>query len=516
MSEFPDQKGWLRVALILAAVKLALHLAVAAHFGPRHGYGFFVDEFYYMDAARHLAWGYVDFPPMAAVMARVALALGGSLFAVRLVPAVCGALLVLVTGALAKEFGAGRLGVGIACGGVIAAPLYLFEDSYLSMNALEPVLWVLMAWLVVRIIRGADPRWWMAVGAIAGVSLLNKYTALPFIFGLLLGMALRPEKTFLRSRWFAAGVGIAFIIALPNFLWQWQRGWPFLAYVAGTRAAGYNIVAEPLTYLGQWWLTLGILTTIYWLGGLLWLALGPSAKDLRALAVAVVFTAVFVVATGGKHYYAAPAFPILFAAGGAMRDLWLRRGAKSPWWRIEPWVLCGLGAVLMAPFALPAFTFQFEEELMRRLPPRDLELEKRAQPRIYPQFGRMVGWPEMARAVLDAYNALPPEQQARTAVYTSDYARAGAIGYYRGPDKAPLVLTGMQNYFYWGTQGFHGDSLLLVGPPPPVLLEQCGQVRQVGVIDNTYAMPDDNGPILLCSGLKQPLERIWPTLRRWE
>src|SRR5712692_4465540 len=75
-----------RLALALASAKFLLH-AVTSFWH----YGYFRDELYYLDAGRHLAFGYVDMAPLVAVYARIALFLGGSLPALRFLPALAGA-----------------------------------------------------------------------------------------------------------------------------------------------------------------------------------------------------------------------------------------------------------------------------------------------------------------------------------------------------------------------------------------------------------------------------------------
>ncbi len=515
MNAEEPRSNWLRVALGFAALKLALHLAVAGYFTPHYGYGFFTDEFYYLDCGRRLAWGYVDQPPLVAVLAKLALLLGGSLFAVRLVPAVCGALMVLLTGMVARETGARATGVAVACACVFAAPVYLFEDSYLSMNALEPVLWLAIAWLVLRLFKSGDRRLWVAIGVAVGVALLNKYTAAPFVLALLVGILLTPERALLRSRWFAVGVLVAAAVVLPNVVWQWRHGWAFLVFLAGKTSSGVNLRSGPLQFFFQQDLALGFLTVGYCVGGLLWLLFGPSARRFRALGWAYVFTAALLLLSGGKHYYLEPAGAMLFAAGGTVHDLFVERTRRRPAWVLAPVALCLVSFVMIAPFSLPAFPLEYEQRLAQRWSDRRMLLENHPEAKIYPHFAEMMGWPEMAQAVSRAYLSLPPEQQARTAVYAWSYSRAGALDYYRAQYPVRLVLSGHVNYFLWGTQGFHGDSLLVVGPMPNALAPECSELREVGRVYNQWAMPDTAGPILLCSGLKRPLSEIWPQLRRW-
>ena len=136
------------IVLILASIKLFLHLAVAGN------YGIFVDELYFFACGEHLAWGYVDMPPLTAVQAWAARGLfGDSLYGLHLFPALAGALLILLVGAIARELGGGRFAQALAALAALMSPGWLAVDAYLSMNSIEQVIVAAMFWVIIRIIN---------------------------------------------------------------------------------------------------------------------------------------------------------------------------------------------------------------------------------------------------------------------------------------------------------------------------------------------------------------------------
>jgi 4-amino-4-deoxy-L-arabinose transferase-like glycosyltransferase len=194
--------GGLAVVALLAAAKLALHLATTGLFG----YGYFVDELYYLACAEHLAWGYVDMPPLfPAVTALLRALFGDSLLAVRLLPALSGAALVLMTGAIARDLGGRRFAQGIAALAVLTAPLWMLLHSIHTMNALEQLLWTASAWIVIRIVRDDRPQGWLLFGAVAGIGLLNKHSMAFFGAAVAAGLLLTPARRAFRSRWLWLG-----------------------------------------------------------------------------------------------------------------------------------------------------------------------------------------------------------------------------------------------------------------------------------------------------------------------
>src|SRR5664279_4118495 len=134
-------KSLARTATILivafAVCKLLFHLYAGRH------YGYFVDELYYLACSRHLAWGYVDQPPLIALITWIARSLlGDSLAAIRFLPAVAGAAEVALTALLARELGGSRFAQGFAALAALVAPGILASHGLLTMNAFEPLFWI--------------------------------------------------------------------------------------------------------------------------------------------------------------------------------------------------------------------------------------------------------------------------------------------------------------------------------------------------------------------------------------
>jgi len=115
---------------IMAGLKLAAHLLTSVH-----RYGYFRDELYFLDCARHLAWGYVDTAPLIAVYAKLALLMGGSLPALRIIPALAGTGLVVLSMFIAWQLGGGRFAQALTGLAILVAPAFLGGDVLLSMNA---------------------------------------------------------------------------------------------------------------------------------------------------------------------------------------------------------------------------------------------------------------------------------------------------------------------------------------------------------------------------------------------
>ena len=246
----PAKPQWLPSAGLivgsLAAVKLVVHLYAGGH------YGYFVDELYYLACADHLDWGYVDQPPLIALIAKlVRWLIGDSLPAIRLLPALAGATEVLLTGWIARELGGGRFAQGFAALTALVAPGLLAVNGFMSMNSFEPLFWLGCAYVLIRIIKTGDDKLWLWFGVLAGVGLENKHSMLIFGFALSAGLLLTAQRRLLRSPWFWTAGFIAFLIFLPNLLWNVQHHFPFLEIQANIRRSGRDVALTPPAFFAQ-------------------------------------------------------------------------------------------------------------------------------------------------------------------------------------------------------------------------------------------------------------------------
>src|ERR687894_3192943 len=209
----------------LALAKLLVHLLTNGN------YGYFRDEFYYVAAGEHLDLGYVDFPPFVAIVADVSrFLLGDSPMALRFLPALAGSLVVVLAGLMARELGGGRFAQGLAALATLVAPNFLAMGTFLSMDAFDQLFWVSATYVLLLILRRAEPRLWLLFGLTVGLGLLTKLTMLSFGFAVLVALLLTPARRHLLSPWPWISGAIAIAFLAPYVYWQIEHGWPTLEF----------------------------------------------------------------------------------------------------------------------------------------------------------------------------------------------------------------------------------------------------------------------------------------------
>ena len=493
----------------IAAAKLLVHLYAGRY------YGYFVDELYYLACSRHLGWGYVDHPPLIAVITWMArMPLGESLPAIRLLPALAGVGEVILTALIARELGGGRYAQAVAALCVLVAPGCLLANHLLTMNAFEPLFWMGCAWLLIRMIKTSNERLWIWFGVLAGFGLENKYSMAIFGAGIMAGLLLTPQRRLLASRWLWIGGAIAFLIFLPNLLWNVAHHFPFLELQANIRRSGRDVPLGPLQFFGQETLTMNPLTLPLWLGGL-WFFFGSKlGKPYRVLGWAWMFTALVIVAFSPRVYYLFPAFPLLFAGGGVVWDAWL--SGQSAWRRFAwPTLLAASGAIL-APLAIPVLppeTYVRYTQTLHLAPPA---IETHRLGPLPQLFADQFGWPEMAATVARVYNSLPEGVRQRTAIFAQNYGQAGAIDLFGREYGLPPAIAGHQNYFFWGPRDYTGESVIVMAGRQDDLDRRFASVEKVARVEHPYSMPYEHFDVFYCRGLRQPLKEIWPQVKNWD
>ena len=494
----------------IAVAKLLLQL----YAGRR--YGFFVDELYFAACSDHLAWGYVDMPPFIAVVVKVARILfGDSLSSIRFFAAVAGAGSIVLTGWLARELGGGRFAQGFAALSVLVASACLSMCHYISMNSFEPVLWTGLALVAVRIVRTGNQKLWLWAGLIAGIGLNNKYSMAFFCAGIVTGLLLTPARRVFLKSWIWIAGAIAFVLVLPNLIWNVQHHFPFLELMANIRRVGRNPVFTPLAFLGvQALLTLPVNVPV-WLGGLCWYLFGGEGKRYRVLGYAYLVVLAILFLPNGKPYYLLPVYPMLLAAGAVAFERLSARPALR-WTRAAAAVTLVVFGASGMPFSLPVLSpeaYLRYSAFMNFTPPSMVRADAGPMP---PFFADQFGWEEMTQTVARAWRAVPAEERNRTAILAADYGEAGAIDLLGRKYGLPRAISGHQNYYLWGPGGYTGESVLTMGFSRERLERYFGSIEETGVVYHPYSMAHEHFSVYHCRDPKQPLAAMWPMLKEWD
>jgi hypothetical protein len=483
-------------------------------FAPRYGY--FRDELYYLACGEHPAWGYVDQPPLIAWIAWLLQhSIGTSLYALRLLPALALAAAIWLTARLARELGGGASAQILAALLTAIMPVAAATAHLFTMNIFDFVFWTTLALLLVRIENDSSefPALWLAFGAIAGIAILNKYGVLFFLVALLAGTLATQWRRRLANPWCWAGILLAACIALPNFLWQQHRHFPFLELMANIRRSGRDVAMPPLGFFLQQLQIVNPISMLVVFAGVVWLF---RSRRYRALGIAFLLFYFMLMLMKAKNYYLAPVYPMVFAAGAVALTQWTAR-TRLRWLPAAAGVLATLAFFLMLPLLIPVLDVPHFQQYAKVTGIKFPEFEHH-RPAALPQlYADMFGWPEMVEKVAAFYNCLTPEQKRRTAIYGDNYGVAAAIDFFGPRYGLPKAIGGHQSYFFWGAHGYHNIDVINVGSHDDYTLQrECDSVRIVGYADHPLSRADENFAIYYCQGLRMDATEVWPKTKRWD
>lgn len=508
--------------LCAAFATLKLTIQVVGNIVSQHaGYGIFRDEMYYLMCGRHLAFGYVDQPPMVALQARPTDVLFGfrQMWSLRLISAIAGAAKVFLAGLLVRALGGNRRAAALAMLGVIVVGVYLGIDGYLSMNSFEPVFWSTCALALIRIVQASSAdhpaqtairNWWIVFGVSAGLGIENKDTIIFFLLAVFVALLLNAQRRVLLTRWCAVSIAVIFALALPNFLWQVHYHFPTLEWLIDVKRSGKDVHLPPLGFLKAQVLMLNPVTVLLWMSGVLWFLLARAARPYRFLGITYLIFLPMMMALNAKDYYLAPVY-VIYLAGGAVG--WLQCMGNTAWRNALGGVyalLLVLGFIITVPFSLPILPphqfIAYEQKLGFKL--QDTEVHKEAA---LPQFyADRFGWRQMVKQIAATYDALPPKERPNTGIYVGNYGEASAINLFGPKYGLPVAISGHQSYWMWGPHGYTGKEMILFNVGPISRLRQeYRSCKITGKIDDQWAMPYERGPIILCKDRAESYSSDW-------
>lgn len=497
------------IVLSLALAKFLFHLLTAGR------YGIFRDELYYLACSEHLDFGYVDQPPLIAFITWSARHLfGESLIGLRLLPAVAGAATVWLTGKLAREMGGGAFAQALAALAVMAAPIYLLLHHWLTMNAFEPLVWLGCVWCIVRAINQSEPRYWLWFGVLLGLGMENKYTSAFFALAVFVALLLTPQRRFLSNAWIWIGALCSFLIFLPNLIWLLRHDFPFLELMHNIRGTDRDVVRGPIAFIADQAMLFNPILFPLWLGGLGWLLLNRHGSRYRILGLAYALMLIAFIALKGKNYYLSAAYPMLFAAGAIAFERVTRE--RGRWSRSLYVGLIVAATCFLAPLAAPVLspeTYVHYQTAIGFEPPK---AENQPTGPLPQHFADEFGWAEMTQEVARVYNALPPEQRAKTAIFANSYGQAGAIDFFGKKYGLPKAISNHQNYWYWGPRDYSGESVIVLGSDGSGDREHFASVEAMGHTYHPYSRRDEHFEVFLCRRLNAPLPELWPKMKKWD
>lgn len=468
-----------------------------------HTYGFHQDELAFLDDGKHLAWGYVESPPFTPFLAFTALKLFGlSLFGVRLFAAIAVSLVMLLTGLITRELGGTRKVQIISAFAALTSPVLLFFASFFSYTTFDYLWWVLTAYMLIKLLKSENPRWWIGIGLVIGLGVLTKYTILVLATGIAIGIIVTPARRYLKSPWLWGGVVLSLVIFLPNVIWQIQHHFISLKFLKSIHSRDIH-EGRTAGFLPQQFDNTSIAALLFWIAGLYFYLFSPSGKRYRLIGIVYLVSFTILFLTQGRQYYAAPLYPMLIAAGAVFITSRISPLLKAILYRFT--IIVGIVMILIM---LPLGTVN--SSWWKFSASKNIQLRDE------------IGWPDLVTTVDKIYSSLSEKEKNNTGILAANYGIAGAIDLYGQQYGLPEVISGVNSYWLRGYPKPSPKILIVVGVPSKTIEKQkiFTKCRLAGHVTNKFGVMNDealsNPDIYICSNPIKPWSEFWNSLQSFQ
>jgi hypothetical protein len=479
--------------LSLAALLLLIHTLSNGR------YGFHRDELATLDDARHLAWGYVAYPPWTPFVARVAVALfGPAPAAIRFFTALAQSAVIVLAGLIARELGGGARAQIVAAMAVAVSPLSMVAGHLFQYVSFDFLWAVLTVYFVLRLLSSGDGRWWIAVGAAIGLGLNTRYTIAWLVAGLAVGFLLTPARRLFLNKWLIAGAAVALVIILPNLIWQASHGFISIDFLQSIHARDVRIGRTDGFLWRQLLVPANVFTVPLWIAGLFFYFRKPAGERYRALGWAFIAALALFAIARGRDYYTAPLYPMLLAAGAVSSDQWPRWARGLNWAGLA--VAFGMGVAFLLPIA-PVHSRWFETSL-----------------RVNGDLREEIGWPELVDTIAKIRDSLPTNERSTVGIFTGNYGEAGAIDLYGPALGLPHALCRANSFWLRGYGDYPPQPLIVIGLSPEFVKQNFTTCEPRDKISNSLGVVNEelHKNVWVCRGLQEPWPEFWRSIKSWQ
>ena len=492
----------LGVLVFVAVLRFAFHVVTNGW------YGFHRDELQTLDDARHLDWGFVAYPPITPLLGRLELVIfGTSLAGFRFFSAAAVSIIMVLAGLIANELGGNRHVQVLAAVAAGIAPVSLTQGAVFQYVSFDYLWGVTVTYLLVRLLKSDDPRWWAPIGVALGLGMQTRYTMGFLAVGIAGAVLLTSARRFLPSGWLWAGVGLSILVFLPNLIWQAQHHFISLEFLSRLHARDLRQGRYTGFFREQLLVNVNLMTTPLTLLGLWYYLIRQEGRQYRLLGWTFVVTFALFSVAGARSYYTAPLYPMLIASGsvlfgillGALRSAWSRFAYGLQWTAIVAGgVGFGLLVLPVAPMGSKVWNITSK---------------------IHDQFREEIGWPDLAQAVAGVYGSLSAEEREHTGILAGNYGEGGALNLYGPALGLPHAMSLTNSFWYRGYDPRLPQTVILVGfdlAEGRKLFESCivaaKNTNSFGV-ENEESR--DHPDILLCRNLGMGWPLYWERSRRF-
>jgi Dolichyl-phosphate-mannose-protein mannosyltransferase len=500
--------------IFFAFVKFAIHMLTAQNFG------YYCDELYTIDLSKHLAFGYVDLPPLVpALVALTRALLGESLLAIHFVPALAGAATLVFVCLITREFGGKLFATAVSALGYLISG-FIWMNTFFGYDSIDQLWLAIFLFLLVRFIKTGNQKLWIGLGLMAGLAVMTKTTILYYGPGFLIALLISKYRAHLLTRWPWLGAGLCLVIVAPYIAWEFANRWPTLEYWRNYSEFLYR--ATPLEYFIAEFVSVNPVVFPIIVAGLYRIFRRFGDTNYSFIGILFLIATVLLFTLHARYHMLAALFNPLIAAGSVFFEEALSRIdlSKIQWRKgIQTAAIAVLvvGGVIALPSGVPMLPPDQMKQYVKVFGfyHQAAKLDKNSPPEFPLSYGYRNGWDSLVKTVADVYHGLPPEEQAKVGgILTDWYGPAGAIDLLGPQYGLPHAFSGHMNYYLWGPGDSPWDVMIVISWSTGRYGMAFSNCQKAGSISSEVSGPGINGEsVYVCRNPTKPVKDIWPYMK---
>lgn len=489
------------IILIFCIIKLSLHIIADAHSG------FQGDELLHIQTGNHLAFGYMEFPPLIAVFAFIQnLFHSHSVFVYHIFAHLASIGIIIFTAKTTLELGGKNKAVFFVLLAIIIAPGFDRSQQLFQPVVFSQFFWVLSFYYLTRFIKLMDKKslWLLTFSCIFG--LMSKYDATFFIFGLIALLFFSSTRNALIKNKFWWNILVALVCILPNFLWQVANDFPVLQMFGRL----YQTQLDEISRLSN---TSGILMDInpivallLFLPGIYYMIIAKNKTLIYPLAISIALSFCFLLFQNGKSYYYFPLALTVLPFGAIFLEQILLKKKK---WAIYPVTILMIIGCILIPFGMPVYTFNRYLEKIYPFEKNQIEGGKYGVK--YDEYYSTEKWKSTMQDLKSVYDSLPQEEQKNCLIWGKHYGQAGAVDLFRDQYNLPESFSFHGSFYSWTPTGPMPQTIIALSYRVGDFFQSYfGKVTRVRTIYNPYSNNDEElyQYIYICQDPKQDFDTL--------
>ncbi len=488
------------VLCIYCVLKLSLHLIADMHSG------FQGDEFLHIATGRHLAFGYMEFPPLIAVIAFIQnLFQSDSIFIHHLFPHIASLLILIYVARITVALGGKTTAVFFALFAILIGPGFERSQQLFQPVVFSQLFWVISFYQLINYLKapGEKRLWLLTIFCLLGF--LMKYDILFFITGLLVLLFSKKQRMTLWKQKPWKQLLVFFLCISPNLAWQYMHHFPAVQMFSRLYQTQLDEISR-LENLGKLFLSINpVVSVLMVLPGIFYL-LKTNDPVKKTVGASIALSALALIIANGKFYYFYPFILTLIPFGAV---LWEQVITLKRKWIFYPITILLLLGIMLIPFGMPVYSFQ--RYLAKVYPYEATKIKGGTAAIHFEEYYAKEKWAATMQALKQVYDSLPATEKAHCLIWGKHYGQAGAVNLWAGQYGLPQAFSYHGSFYSWAPDG----------AMPPVIIAlsyQVGnyfqpffeQVTLVKTLYNPYAYDEEQlyQKIYICKNPRQDFAKM--------